>query len=168
MINRNYRKQRAAIIELLLCSLWLFACIQLIPNLLDEYKQSRVYDDEVIRVIANSNKASDVEQKEQVAQDVENYFPNSRIDVEKWASVKYENTLEYSIKQGPSVIPPKWLDGKFIPQTIAHATVISLGNARGDNWFCGVFYKACGYKEKKDLKSSTEKKKKKKWRFFWN
>ena len=166
MINRNYRKQRAAIIELLLCSLWLFACIQLIPNLLDEYKQSRVYDDEVIRVIANSNKPSDVEQKEQVAQDVENYFPNSRIDVEKWAAVKYEDTLEYSIKQGPSIIPPKWLDGQFIPQTIAHATVISLGNARGDNWFCGVFYNACGYKEKKDLKKSTEKKKKKRWRFF--
>ena len=167
MINRNYRKQRAAIIELLLCSLWLFACIQLIPNLLDEYKQSRVYDDEVIRVIANSNKASDVEQKEQVAQDVENYFPNNRIEVEKWASLKYENTLAYSIKQGPSVIPPKWLNGQFIPQTYAYATVISLGDARGDNWFCGFFYKACGYNEKKDMKKSKVKKKKK-WRFFWN
>ncbi len=161
MINRNNRKQRAAIIELLLCSLWLFACIQLIPNLLDEYKQTRKYDDQVIRVIANSNKATDVEQKEQVALDVENYFPNSRINVEKWVAQKYENTLQYTIKQGPSVIPPKWLNGQFVPQTYANATVISLGNARGDNWFCALFYKACGYKEKKDMKKSKWKKK---WR----
>ncbi len=167
MINRNDRKFHAAIIELLLCSLWLFACIQLVPNLLDAYKQSRAYDDEVIRVIANSNKASDVKQKEQVAQDVENYFPNSRIDIEKWASVKYEKTLPYKIKQGPSVIPPKWLDGQFFPQTYAHATVISIGNARGDNWFCALFYKACGYKEKKDMKKSKAKKKKWKWKWIF-
>jgi stage II sporulation protein R len=162
LINRNNRNHRAAIIELLLCSLWLFACVQLIPNLLDAYKQSREYEDGVIRVIANSNKASDVEKKEQVALDVENYFPNSRIDVEKWASLKYEKTLTYSIKQGPSIIPPKWVNGQFVPQTYAQATVISIGNARGDNWFCALFYKACGYKEKKEMEKSRWNKK---WAF---
>ena len=164
MINRNDKKHRVAIVELLLCSLWLFACVQLIPNLLDEYKKSREYDDEVYRVIANSNKASDIKQKEQVAEDVENYFPNSRLDIEKWAAVNYQ-TLRYSIQRGQSVIPPKWIDGQFTPQTYAHATVISLGNARGDNWFCAFFYKACGYKNKKEMKKSKlKKKKKKKWR----
>lgn len=161
MINSNNKKHRVAIAELLLCSLWLFACVNLIPSLLDEYKGSRGYDEEVIRVIANSNKASDIKQKEQVAQDVDNYFPNNRINIEKWAALNYKETLDYSIQHGQSVIPPKWVNGQFIPQTYAHATVISLGQARGDNWFCAFFYKACGYQSKKEMKKSKWKKK---WR----
>lgn len=128
----------------LLVFIWLFAGIQLVEPFIERY-DGEVYVGPVIRVIANSNLPKDIEFKERIA--------NELIDsgTESIQPLLKQNHISLQTKEAS--IPPKWIDGKFYPQTKAEATIVEIGKARGDNWFCGIFYYACGYQSQKEWKA---------------
>ena len=50
------------------------------------------------------------------------------------------------------VFPPKEWESGIAAQTQVEAIVVSIGSGRGDNWWCGLFPKACYKEEVKEEK----------------
>lgn len=131
-----------------IAAIWLFSFIQLIPSLLDYYKSYATYEGPVVRVVANSQKAEDQYQKMEF---VNYYFQGDDIEDEQLIA-KYPITQVSGAK-----IPPKWINGKFYPQQQLPSAQIVIGDGRGDNWFCAMFYYACGYDSKKEVKKQKNR-----------
>lgn len=113
------------------------------------------------RLIANSNTTVDQQIKNEVKSTIEpilmKYESNQQqtyLELEQ-AVENLSKSLgeQISITKGQAVFPPKaWKEG-ITSQANVESIVVSIGNGRGDNWWCSLFPKAC-YKEepKKDEK----------------
>jgi len=115
-----------------------------------------------VRVIANSNAEADQAHKKEIAADVavamKTLNVNETADKVKLAKLiksKYPQT-EMRIEYGKNLFPAKLKYGVFSPQNRYNSLVISIGNARGNNWWCSVFKNVCekdvDEKEKKPIK----------------
>lgn len=102
-----------------------------------------------VRVIANSNTVADQQHKKMIAGDVEaalqTLYVDEAVDKLKLMKIlknKYPQT-EMHIEYGDNLFPAKFNQGIFSPQNQYKSLVVSIGSARGNNWWCSVFKKVC-------------------------
>ncbi|QDQ01264.1 stage II sporulation protein R [Lysinibacillus fusiformis] len=148
-----------AFVRLVLMAIVLELCILYIPSLIgaaQETTNSEQENDFRIRVIANSNTASDQLEKEQLVKDLKPYFnlvaATNAVDSEQFVTLKQqiEEELKGNYPQvhtqvvlGDNLFPPKRQDAMFYPQNMYHSIVVKIGDARGDNWWCSIFPSVC-------------------------
>ncbi len=150
-------------IDAVILFVWTLLVIQMVLFLLfqgtDEAEGTRV------RLIANSNTAYDqqmkMEVKEQIAPILLNYYENADKTMQELEAAVSTLSNKYNeqitVSRGDALFPPKEWNGTILPQANVDSIVISIGKARGDNWWCALFPKVC-YKE--------EEKKEEKPKFF--
>lgn len=131
---------------------WMLLLIQFCLFLL--FPQGEEVEGIRFRLIANSNTMEDQQVKNDVKHHIEpillNYENNPRAtytELEQ-AVEKLSNKLDttITINRGEALFPPKVYNEGISSQMVADSIVISIGNARGDNWWCALFPKVC-YKE---------------------
>ncbi len=148
-----------AFVRLVLMAIVLQLCILYIPSLIGAAQgttNSEQENDFRIRVIANSNTASDQLEKEQLVKDLKPYFnlvaATNAVDSEQFVTLKQqiEEELKVNYPQvrtqvelGDNLFPPKRQDAMFYPQNMYHSIVVKIGDARGDNWWCSIFPSVC-------------------------
>lgn len=111
-----------------------------------------------IRIISNSNDSLDIEEKLQVKKNVEKEIYNllkSANSIEEAREIINQNldrlniTIEdttnrdYSISFGNNYFPRKTYKGVIYDEGIYESLVISIGEAKGDNWWCVLFPPLC-------------------------
>ena len=132
-----------------------------------------------IRVIANSNENNDIKVKENVKKDISEkiYYllkdvknieeartilkesiPEIDITVER--SLKNQNyNKKYSINYGLNYFPQKEFKGVTYQEGYYESLVVSIGEAKGDNWWCVLFPPLCLLEfedvEKSDIEYKT-------------
>lgn len=172
MIEKYEFNDRLKKHNVLIVSKWLFVaigCYLMLFVLPEQLKAVDLQQEHFrVRVIANSNTDVDQAHKKEIAADVakalQSFDINETVDKVKLAKTiknKYPQT-EMRIIFGQHLFPPKLENGEFTPQAYYDSLVVSIGSARGDNWWCSIFKKVC----EKDV---DEKKKKpvKFWLWEW-
>lgn len=116
-----------------------------------------------VRVIANSNDNKDIEEKELLKEEIQpkiynllkdvtsieearNIIKNnlSNIDVEVKKSLKKQNSNQkYEINYGLNYFPEKNFKGVTYEEGYYESLVITLGEGKGDNWWCVLFPPLC-------------------------
>ncbi|MGN4126728.1 stage II sporulation protein R [Lysinibacillus sphaericus] len=155
-----------ALVRLVLIAIVLELCILYMPSLIgaaQETTNSEQENDFRIRVIANSNTASDQLAKEQLVKELKPYFKQvaatNAVDSEQFVTLKQQ--IEEELKEnypqvrtqvvlGDNLFPPKRQDAMFYPQNVYHSIVVKIGDGRGDNWWCSIFPSICE-PEKEDV-----------------
>ncbi|MCZ8538973.1 stage II sporulation protein R [Psychrobacillus psychrodurans] len=137
---------------------WMLLLIQFCLFLL--FQQGEEVEGIRFRLIANSNTIEDQQVKNDVKHHIEpillNYENNPQktySDLEQ-AIEKLSSSLNtnITITKGLASFPPKvWQEG-ISSQVMTESIVISIGNARGDNWWCALFPKVCYKEEVKEEK----------------
>lgn len=155
-----------------MASKWLFVaigCYLILIILPEQLKAVEIQQEHFrVRVIANSNSNVDQMHKKEIAADVaqvlQSFDINETVDkvsLAKTIKSKYPQT-EMRIIFGKHLFPPKLENGEFTPQAYYNSLVVSIGSARGDNWWCSIFKKVC----EKDV-DKKEKKPVKFWLWEW-
>lgn len=132
-----------------------------------------------VRVIANSNEQNDIKVKETLKTDIqptiytllkdvksiedarkiiEENLPN--IDVEIKRSLKRQDyNKNYSINFGMNYFPEKEFKGIIYEEGYYESLVITIGEGKGDNWWCVLFPPLCMLEfdevEKTDIEYQT-------------
>lgn len=116
-----------------------------------------------VRVIANSNEKSDIEVKESLRNDIQptiyNLLKDTKdinearniikknipdIEVEVRRSLKVQNyDKPYNINYGMNYFPEKKFKGVTYEEGFYESLVITLGEGKGDNWWCVLFPPLC-------------------------
>lgn len=159
----NHKVVVKRILEILLLALWLYAASAVIYSIKDSEYYNATEDETVVRVIANSNHQDDQLVKQSIVNEImesTDNFTNANLD--DLAIQEAFLSEDIKIENGSFLMPAKLTNNQFFPQQKREMVQVSIGNARGDNWFCALYYKACGYSSKKEIQTSKEKKKKKK------
>lgn len=132
-----------------------------------------------LRVIPNSNSPKDINIKEQIKQYLENNIYNITKDtkhieetrtiinnnisnIENNISTIFNNNeykLPYKVNFGYNFFPRKEYKGITYKEGYYESLVISIGEAKGDNWWCVLFPNYClvDTKEKHEYKSYIKK-----------
>ncbi|WPK12526.1 stage II sporulation protein R [Lysinibacillus louembei] len=105
----------------------------------------------LFRVVANSNLQEDQQLKQEIVQAVQPIFEQmaetqqTELIVADLQKVLEKNYAQYGvhISIGDNLIPPKYEFASFYPQNFYQSVVLTIGKARGDNWFCSAFPKTC-------------------------
>ncbi|WP_042470861.1 stage II sporulation protein R [Bacillus ndiopicus] len=115
----------------------------------------------LFRVVANSNLQQDQLLKQEIVQAVQPMFEQiastqetevALADVKRVLAKNYQQ-YDVNIVVGDNLIPPKYEFNTFYPQNFYQSVVLTIGQARGDNWFCSAFPKTCEKpQEQKDEK----------------
>ncbi len=145
-------------VDAVILFVWTLLVIQMVLFLL--FQGTDQADGTRIRLIGNSNTAYDqqvkMEVKEIIAPILANYYTNAEEtmkELEKTVETLSETYNEQiTISQGQALFPPKEWQGGILPQTNVESIVISIGKARGDNWWCALFPKVCYKEEVKEEK----------------
>lgn len=153
-------------IDAVIFFIWMLLIIQFCLFLL--FPQGEETEGVRFRLIANSNTTEDQQMKNDVKHHIEpillNYENNPQETYNQLEQVvkKLSTTLNTSItiSKGEAVFPPKVLKEGISSQMATESIVISIGNAKGDNWWCALFPKVC-YKEE------VEEEKPKFWVWEW-
>ena len=116
-----------------------------------------------VRVIANSNDNKDIEEKELLKEEIQPKIYNllkdvtsieearniiksnlSNIDVEVKKSLKKQNSNQkYEINYGLNYFTEKNFKGVTYEEGYYESLVITLGEGKGDNWWCVLFPPLC-------------------------
>ena len=155
-----------AFAKLVLIALVLQLCILYIPELVGlakETSDSEQESDFRIRVIANSNTATDQLEKEQLVEGLKPYFlqvANAQsVDNEQFRVLKKRigeeikgnyPQLYTQVTIGGNLFPPKRQDARFYPQNVYQSIVVKIGDGRGDNWWCSIFPSVCEPEKEKE------------------
>lgn len=121
-----------------------------------------------VRVVANSNNQNDQKIKEtlknnikpaiySLLKDAKNIneareilkrnIPNIKVEIEK--NLKLQNTnMSYNINYGQNYFPKKEYKGIEYDEGNYESLVITLGNGKGENWWCILFPPLCMIDEK--------------------
>lgn len=175
MLN-NYeikRKQNTIfeVMKLVLLSVCIYCVCVVMPVAFDQLEQTRPqYEQESsIRVVAQNNSKSAILLKEHVASEVLQVInddevklltPYEVVNLVKKRLSKLEELKNnaYRIHYGSQRIPPKLVGGKFYPQDMHNVLQVTIGEGKGDNFFCALFPNVC---------QPEAKKKKEKFKFKW-
>lgn len=124
------------------------------PDAVVKIEQQRsTYDEPMLRVVANSNTVADQQIKEQIVRDLQqiNYIdienPQIIEQLHQLFTTKYAH-IPIELKVGDNLVPPKWMNHIFYPQTTHKSLVIEIGQGRGENWFCTMFPTVCGKQDR--------------------
>ena len=118
------------------------------------------------RVIAHSNEAIDQQQKQQVQQvlmqNVEQLYESTEsvpqfheqmTQVTPALREEFEQlipTRSITLERKEAFIPPKRSGFYFQPQGQYDAYVVTIGNGRGENWWCALFANICYPQEEQE------------------
>lgn len=145
-------------VDALIFFVWMLLLIQFCLFIL--FQQNEEVEGMRFRLIANSNTMEDQQMKNDVKHHIEpillNYVSNPQTtysELEK-AVEKLSNSLDTNINitKGQASFPPKVREAGISSQVMTESIVISIGNARGDNWWCALFPKVCYKEEVKEEK----------------
>lgn len=120
------------------------------------------------RIVANSNSTEDQQFKKAVLQEIQplllptttklgatQNLEQVEQQIQQKLSTKYEEaSIQVARKQ--ELFPPKRYEGSIYAQDYYEAIVVTIGNGRGDNWWCTLFPKVC-YRDE-EPKEDEEKK----------
>lgn len=147
-----------AIIQFLLAAFIIYSATNLLALLLETntnevQAQAQATDSGYsIRVVGNSNRLEDQQQKELVATSIYTHIQAEKLyneSVQVAATSIYNFIVEnypqtpIHLSYGQQIIPPKYVDNELYPQSMQQAIVVKLGSGRGDNWFCALFSNVC-------------------------
>lgn len=170
-----------SLLKLIACSLAVMCAIVLLPNVLNEVYETRnnLVDDSLkIRVIANSNTAEDQQLKSEIVEKLTPYFTqiqeNERTHVdneETYAQIatfveKNYAQADVKVNIGDNLIPPKFAANTFYPQYFYNSLVLTIGDGRGDNWWCSIFKNVCERASEKEEASKSEESEDKEVKFL--
>ena len=112
-----------------------------------------------IRIIANSNSEYDQSVKKRISENIKDEMYSllknekdinnarkiiqSNINIVENIVKKELNNEEYSINYGMNYFPRKKYKGKVYKEGKYESLLISLGEAKGDNWWCILFPPIC-------------------------
>lgn len=146
--------------------------IILVPDMIHEVSETRsnLVDDSLkIRVVANSNTDADQQLKQEMVENLTPFFTqiqkNEQAHIEndevyaELATYVEKNYADEDIKinLGDNLIPPKWEASHFYPQYQYNSLVLTIGDGRGDNWWCSIFANICDRSADKDKDEAKEK-----------
>ncbi len=170
-----------SLLKLIACSLAVFCAILLLPNFLNEVYETRdnLVDDSLkIRVVANSNTAADQQLKSEIVDKLTPYFTqiqeNERSNVDNAEVYEQLTTFveknyaqaDVKINIGDNLIPPKLADNTFYPQYFYNSLVLTIGDGRGDNWWCSIFPNVCERSSDKEEASKADESDEKEVKFI--
>ncbi|MDN4492103.1 stage II sporulation protein R [Ureibacillus aquaedulcis] len=147
--------------------------IILVPSVINEVSETRsnfVDDSLKIRVVANSNTDADQQLKTEMVENLTPFFTkiqqNERANIENdevyaqlatFVEKNYANE-EVKINIGENLIPPKIDSHMFYPQYHYNSLVLTIGEGRGDNWWCSIFPNVCERSADKEKDEQEAKK----------
>lgn len=146
--------------------------ILLVPDVLQEFNETRanLVDDSLkIRVVANSNTEADQQLKTEIVENLTPFFAQiqkneqaNQENDEVYAQLtnyvdKFYADADVKINIGDNLIPPKLQSTVFYPQSTYQSLVLTIGEGRGDNWWCSIFANVCESSAKKDKDEEKEK-----------
>ena len=162
-----------SLLKLVAISVAILCSIILLPDLFDrvyETRESTVDDSLKIRVVANSNTTADQQLKKELVDSLQPIFAqiqnnelNGVDNDESYAQLvtfveKQYPQQEITINLGQHLIPPKFDAYTFYPQNMYNSLVLTIGNGRGDNWWCSIFGNVCeSAQAKEDVKEDVKK-----------
>lgn len=135
--------------------LFLFVCIYLIKNNKEEY----LIPDSAIRfrVIANSNSFEDQATKMEIKTNIEDILKNDLVSLNSKTAADellkkkipeietMMNTygINYNVHYGDNYFPEKSYKGVKYPSGIYESLVVTLGQGKGENWWCVLYPPLC-------------------------
>lgn len=168
-----------SLLKLLACSIAILCSIILLPDMFDKVYEARnnlVEDSLKIRVVANSNTKEDQQFKREMVENLTPFFTQIQNNelANKDSDEIYTELATYleknyadanvKINIGDNLMPPKLQHNTFYPQSYYQSLVLTIGEGRGDNWWCSIFPNICerptdkeDEKEKVEQKDSDEK-----------
>ncbi|RUL53160.1 stage II sporulation protein R [Lysinibacillus antri] len=164
-----------SLLKLVACSVAILCSILLLPDVANkvyETRETMVDDSLKIRVVANSNLEADQQFKNEVVENLQPIFVQiqkneiSGVDNdETYAQLatfveKYYADANVKINIGENLIPPKLDETFFYPQSLYNSVVLTIGDGRGDNWWCSIFSNVCERSAEKEEAQEVEEEKK--------
>ncbi|SOB89995.1 stage II sporulation protein R [Ureibacillus xyleni] len=171
-----------SVLKLVAGAVAILCSIILLPNLIDEVYETRnsTIDNSLkIRVVANSNTTADQQLKNEVVDSLQPIFTeiqknelNGVDNDESYAQLatfveKHYPQENIQINIGDHLIPPKLDANTFYPQHVYNSLVLTIGNGRGDNWWCSIFGNVCESAQEKEDVKETEKEEPEVKFFIW-
>lgn len=162
-LSNNHSNKLISILKLMAASFVVLCTFILLPSWIEDFKEARTDDSLKVRVIANSNTIKDQQMKMDVVDTLSPLFVRKEMSNEKW---KDEATSILSTKYGQESInvklenhltPPKWSEGAFYPQGYYNTLVVTIGDGRGDNFWCSLFSDVCKGPNQEEEESDDEK-----------
>jgi len=163
-----------SLLKLVAFAVAIVCSIILVPNVIDEVYETRsnLVDDSLkIRVVANSNTDKDQQLKMEMVENLTPFFTqiqkNEQAQLEndevfaELATFVEKNYAQESVKIniGENLIPPKLESNMFYPQYHYNSLVLTIGEGRGDNWWCSIFANVCerSADQDKEKEEATQK-----------
>ncbi|MCM3390284.1 stage II sporulation protein R [Ureibacillus chungkukjangi] len=171
--NKNEIHPIISLLKLVAFAVAIMCSIILVPNVVDEVYETRsnLVDDSLkIRVVANSNTYADQQLKTEMVENLTPFFTQiqqneqAQLDNDEvyaeLATFVEKNYADQDVKinVGDNLIPPKLESNMFYPQYHYNSLVLTIGDGRGDNWWCTIFANVCERKADKDSEKEEEKK----------
>ena len=138
----------------------LIIILSMIISILSIYKTISKEEQMIrFRVIANSNQEEDQEIKKKVVKSISNIIINKSIqNIEEERNYLKDNiplleekiegiTNDYKINYGNNYFPEKQENGKTYKEGVYESLVITLGEGKGDNFWCILFPPLCMIEE---------------------
>jgi stage II sporulation protein R len=172
--NTNAVHPILSLLKLIACAVAIVCSIILVPDVINgvnESRESLVEDSLKIRVVANSNTVADQELKTRIVENLTPFFSEiqrneqaNRDNDEVYAQLsnyveKYYAQEKVTINVGDNLIPPKLESAEFYPQYYYNSLVVTIGDGRGDNWWCSIFNNVCEGSAQKDKDENKDEKK---------
>ncbi|MDI7740899.1 stage II sporulation protein R [Lysinibacillus fusiformis] len=175
--NKNEIHPILSVLKLVAFGIAIMCSIILLPNVMDEVYETRsnLVDDSLkIRVVANSNTNADQQLKTEMVENLTPFFTQ----IQKNEQAQLDNDEVYAdlatyveknyadqdvkINLGENLIPPKLESNMFYPQYHYNSLVLTIGDGRGDNFWCTIFANICERSADKDKDKAQEKEETKK------
>lgn len=171
--NKNEIQPIISLLKLVAIAIAIVCSMILVPNVIHEVSETRsnLVDDHLkIRVVANSNTDADQQLKTEMVENLTPFF--TQIQKNEQANLENDEVYaqlaafveknyadeEVKINIGENLIPPKLDSNMFYPQYYYNSLVLTIGEGRGDNWWCSIFANVCERSADKDKDEEETKK----------
>lgn len=147
-----------SVLRLVASAVAVYCIILMAPQVMEQFYETRgsLVDDSLkIRVIANSNTVADQQLKEEMVESLSPIFSEIKQNellalsndetIAKLYSAIEQNYADQDVKitVGKHLIPAKVDVNYFYPQSLYNSLVVTIGDGRGDNFWCSIFPNIC-------------------------
>lgn len=169
--NEEQQTKRSPWLELLLTLVLIQSLLFLLPAI-SGAAEAVPADAIQIRIVANSNTKEDQEVKSLIQQELQPLLEKVASTVQTTVQLEKELTQisteltqkanaitdqTVDINLASALIPPK-TDGAYLyAQDFHKALIITIGEGKGDNWWCALFPKVCYQEEEEVIKEEPVK-----------
>ena len=137
--------------------------VSVVISILVFYKNRIPKESIRFRILANSNEEIDQKTKKKIIQLISTELTHQSKDIEEereylkrqipYLNQKLENNLDipYQIEYGDHYFPVKTYQNETYPEGEYESLVITLGEGKGDNFWCVLFPPLCMIEEEEDV-----------------